>query len=118
MSDKYYQLPNYSLSDVWKASSSTSDTSDHQLQAAPGAGRVLWITKLTVTNRSAVNTMMTFKNGAGGSTVWQTPMPANGGAVEPFPTPIDVAANTALYFAASDNAATLYVSAAGFTTSV
>lgn len=65
------------------AASSASDTSDHVLIAA-SAGLETIIEKLSVSNRTATGTEITWKSG--GVVVWYTAAPTTGGAEPAIPS--------------------------------
>ena len=90
--------------------SSTIDADAHAL--IPNNGCNLMITKMTVVNRSATDTMITWLSN--GVAVWYTPAPKAGGAVEPFPTALALPAKGGLSYQASDAVSTIYVSANGY----
>lgn len=90
----------------------TSDTS----VVAAGAGSLKnYITAISVYNSGASTSVITIKNGSGGSTLWQSIAPAGGGSNFVLPTPILTSAATALYFASGTASTTVGICATGYT---
>ncbi len=93
----------------------TASTADKELFAAPAAGRVHWVSKVSISNTSTtVTPEVHLKSGA--TTIWTFSAPFGGGNEPEFPDPICCAAGEALNFACSVSTSTITVSAAGYTT--
>lgn len=78
------------------------------------AGLKTYITNIQVANTGSSNTLITFKDGNGGSALAYTIAPAGGGSNISFEIPLVTTANTALYFACGTSSTTVYVSAQGY----
>lgn len=90
-------------------------TSDTSVVAASGSGSLkLYITSAQIVNTGSTTSLITFKNGSGGSTLAYSIAPTGGGSNILFPVPLVTSANTALYFAAASSSTTIYVSAQGY----
>ncbi len=93
----------------------STDTADHELIAAPGSGRIICISKVSISNSSAtVTPEVHLKSGT--TIIWTFTAPFLGGNEPHFPDPISCAANEALNFACGTNTSSITVSVAGFTT--
>jgi hypothetical protein len=93
----------------------TTNTSDTSLVAASGdAGLRTYITDLTFVNTGSNTSLITVKDGSGGSTLWYAIVPPGAGYQHTFNSPIRTTANTALYFAAGTASTTIYGSASGY----
>ena len=69
----------------------------------------------SITNTSASNGYVDFRDGTGGSVLWTVPIPANGGANVMLNEPIFwTSANTALAFDVSAALTTVYISVTGY----
>ena len=95
-----------------KGRATSTDAVNHELLAAPGAGKKLWISKMTISNSSLLDTEVHLKSN--NTIIWTTPAPRGGGALEVFLDPIDAAENEALNFAAASGVTTITVSISGF----
>jgi hypothetical protein len=94
---------------------SSTDTADHLLLGAPGSGLKNYVVNVNMSNTGASTTLITFKDGNGGSVLWYGIAPAGGGSnPPPFEVPWHGSANTAIYFACGTASSTVYVSAAGY----
>lgn len=93
---------------------SATNTTDTSVVAAAGVGLKNYITNISVANTGSSTTLITLKDGSGGSTLWYTIAPAGGGSNIALDVPIATTANTALYFAAGTASTTVYVSAIGY----
>ena len=91
----------------------TTDTNNKTLVNAPGPGKRILVTDVTVMNKSATNTGVLLKSGT--NALWPLPAPANGGCVYKFKKPLELNENEALNMAALDAATTIYLAAAGYT---
>lgn len=94
----------------------TTGTGDTSLVAASGdAGLRTYITDIIVANTGSATSLITFKDGNGGSTLGYTIAPAGGGSnLIHLATPIRTTANTAFYFAAATSSTTIYLTALGY----
>ncbi|MDD5199264.1 MAG: hypothetical protein PHC88_05620 [Terrimicrobiaceae bacterium] len=94
---------------------SSTDTADHTVIAAPGAGLALMITTLVIYNAHATTgTGVLLKSGT--TTIWG-PIPApggKGGCVIRMDPPLPCNANQVFAFACEDSVTTVTVSALGY----
>lgn len=95
-------------------------TSDTSVVAAQGASVYFYATSITVVNTGSSTTLITFKDGNAGSTLFYGIAPAGGGITfngggKPI---IKTSANTALYFACGTASTTVYCSVSGFKSKV
>ena len=98
-----------------RGTASVAGTSDTSLVAASGSGSLkTYITNLSFANTGSSNTLITLKDGSGGSTLWYTIAPAGSGSNIQLEIPIVTSANTALYFACGTSSTTVYASATGY----
>lgn len=97
----------------WQGTGSKTDTTDLAIKAAAGAGIRNYITDLICANSSATNVTVIVKDGS--TEIARLPVPANGGVVHRFSTPLKGTANTAINLASSASATTIYMTATGFT---
>lgn len=98
-----------------RGSASVAGTGDTSLVAASGnAGLKTYITNLSFANTGSSNTLITVKDGSGGSTLFYTIAPAGGGSNIQLDIPIVTTANTALYFACGTSSTTVYATATGY----
>lgn len=103
------------LASMVRGTATTTGTSDTSLVAASGdAGLKTYITDIQIANTGATTSLITFKDGSGGSTLGYTVAPAAGGSNIHFTVPLVTTANTAFYFAAGSASTTIYASAQGF----
>jgi hypothetical protein len=95
---------------------STTATTDTSVVAAQGASTYFYATSITVVNTGSSTTLITFKDGSGGATLFYGIAPSgggitfNGGGKPLFKT----SANTALHFACATASTTVYCSVSGF----
>lgn len=98
-----------------RGNASVAGTGDTSLVAASGSGGLkTYITNLSFANTGSSNTLITVKDGSGGSTLFYTIAPAGGGSNIELDIPIVTTANTALYFACGTSSTTVYASATGY----
>lgn len=93
---------------------SVAGTGDTSLVAAAGVGLKNYIHNISIANTGSSNTLITLKDGSGGSTLWYTIAPAGSGSNIQLEIPIVTSANTALYFACGTSSTTVYASATGY----
>jgi hypothetical protein len=98
-----------------RGSSSAAGTADVSLIVAAGAGVKNYITSISVANTGTTSTLVTLKDGSGGTTLLTTIAPALGGSNITLPIPISTSANVALFFSCSTTSTTVYVTAVGYT---
>lgn len=92
-----------------------TDTTSTSLIGAPASGLRNYITQITVWNSSAVATYIKIQDGSGGTTLYDIPAPAGGGATLSLPTPLrQPTTATAIYFAEAGAANAVFVSASGY----
>lgn len=96
-----------------QGSASATGTSNTAVLTAAGAGVRNYVTTISVANTSATDTEVTIKDGT--TTLMVLPAPTLGGAVLSLPVPLVGTANTAINFASSDAATTIYVTCVGYT---
>lgn len=97
------------------AQSVTANTSTAATNFGAVASTKNCITHITVWNSSATAGYVALQDGSGGTAFAYVPCPAGGGATLNFDPPLrQPTANTALYFSASPNASTVYVTINGF----
>lgn len=98
----------------------TTGASDTSVVAAQGASTYFYVTGFSVANTGSTTTLITFKDGSGGSALWYTIAPAGGGSnLSQGGKPIfRTSANTALYFACASASTTVYVSVTGYKSKV
>lgn len=108
--------PQCPLGDLKRTTQSvTATTSTAATNFGAVASTKNYITSVTVWNSSAVALFVRLQDGSGGSDFWVFPAPAGGGVTHNFDPPLpQPTANTALYFAESTTASTVYVSILGF----
>lgn len=99
---------------------STTGTSDTSVVAAQGASTYFYVTGFSIANTGSTTTLITFKDGSGGSALWYTIAPTGGGSnFSQGGKPIfKTSANTALYFACASASTTVYVSVTGYKSKV
>lgn len=99
---------------------SATGTSDTSVVAAQGASTYFYVTGFTIANTGSTTTLITFKDGSGGSALWYTIAPTTGGSnFSQGGKPIfRTSANTALYFACASASTTVYVSVTGYKSKV
>lgn len=98
-----------------RGTATTTGTSDTSLVAASGSGSLkTYITSVQLANTGSTTSLITFKDGSGGSTLGYSIAPAGGGSNIVFTTPLVTSANTAFYFAAGSSSTTIYASAQGY----
>lgn len=98
-----------------RGNASVAGTGDTSLVAASGSGSLkTYITNLSFANTGSSTTLITVKDGSGGSTLFYTIAPAGGGSNIELDIPIVTTANTALYFACGTSSTTVYASATGY----
>lgn len=93
----------------------TTTTTDTQVVAAQGAGIKYYLTGYTIYNSGASASVITFKNGSGGATLWTTLVPAGGAMNMILPAPVATGANVGLFFAAATASTTIGVAVTGYT---
>jgi len=98
------------------ATADITDTTATSVIAAQGAGVVIYLTSLMVTNSDAdTGTVVKVTDGSGGTTMWRGyACEAGGGFAITFPVPLKFTANTAVYAVCETTGATVQVSAAGY----
>lgn len=108
----YAQVGSY----VSGATSDITDTTATSVIAAQGAGVVIYVTTLMVSNSDATTgTVVNITDGSGGTTKWTGYAgPLGGGFVVNFNVPLVLTANTALYAACETTGANVFVNATGF----
>lgn len=92
----------------------TSSTADFLVVSAPAAGLRNYITAIQIGNTGSTSTLVTFKDGASGSTLGFTIAPAGGGSNIVYPIPLRTTQATAFAVAGASATTSLYVSAQGF----
>lgn len=97
-----------------RGTATTTNTSDTSLIAAAGVGLKNYITGVQLANTGSTTSLITMKDGSGGSTLAQWIVPAGSGSNIYLDIPIVTSANTALYFAAGSSSTTIYVNAQGY----
>lgn len=95
-----------------------TDGSSTSVLAAQGAGIKVYLTEVTIANSSASNLTVDLRDGTAGAVKWTFPVPANGGVVKTFATPLPFSANTAIAADPSAAASTITVSVLGFKSKV
>lgn len=98
-----------------RGSASATGTADTSVIAAAGVGVKNYITSIHVANTGTSTSLITLKDGSGGSTLLTTVAPALGGSNITLPIPIATSANTALFFACGSSSTTIYITAVGYT---
>lgn len=99
-----------------RGTATATNTSDTSVIAASGSASLkTYIKSVQVVNTGSSTSLITFKDGSGGSTLGYTIAPAGGGSNIEFPIPLVTSANTAFYFAAATASTTIYISAQGYT---
>jgi hypothetical protein len=99
---------------IISGTATTTGTADTSVIAAQGAANKVYMTGFSVYNSGTTAAVITFKNGAGGATLWTTMVPAGGISNLDMPSPVATALNTGLYFAASASSTTIGVAVCGF----
>ncbi len=94
----------------------TTGTGDVSVVAASGSATLkTYIVACQVINSGSAGTVITFKDGSGGSTLGTTGAAASYGGSNPlYPIPLVTTANTAFYFAAASASTTVYVCCQGY----
>lgn len=95
-----------------------TDGSSTSVISAAGAGVKIYVTEVTIANSSASNVTVDLRDGTAGSVKWTFPVPAGGGVVKTFSTPLPFSANTAVAADPSAAASTITVSILGFKSKV
>lgn len=81
---------------------------------AATASQRIYLTDIIIANSSATNITVDIRDGSAGSVLATFPVPANGGVVHTFATPLRFSSNTAAAFDGSAAATTLSVTMIGF----
>lgn len=105
---------NSNLESMTSASTSNTDGASTSLIAAAGAGIKWYITDVIISNSSSTFCTVDLRDGTGGAVKATFPVPATGGVVHRFATPLAFTANTAVAFDASAATTTLNITALGF----
>lgn len=97
----------------YQALATSTDTSDHELRAAPAANAKICLSKASISNAHATSsTEVTFKSAT--TAIWRCKIPADGGNEIVFPHPIKCALGEALNFACTAGVTTISVSVSGY----
>jgi hypothetical protein len=101
-----------------KGSVASTDTADHEIIAAPGAGTRINVTSLILTNTSGSPTVVTVKSG--GNAVFPINLPAAATVIVTFnaPVPLVLNENENLSFTCSSGVSTVTLFANGYTSAV
>lgn len=105
---------NSAIGDYIGGGAAITDGSSTSVISAPGAGIKIYITDVIIANSSSTNVTVDIRDGTAGSVKGTFPVPANGGVVHRFSTPIGFTANTAVAADPSAAASTISVSLSGF----
>lgn len=99
-----------------RGNATATSTSEFSVVAASGSASLrTYVKSCQVSNTGSTTTLVTFKNGSGGSTLGYTVAAASGGGSNiTFEIPIATSLNTALYAQAGSSTTTLYVSCQGY----
>jgi len=89
----------------------TTDTTDNAMKAAGGAGQIIMLTDILITNTSATFTQIIIKSGS--TEIGRVPVPPTGGVTHRFATPLETTANAALNFAAANSLTSIFCTATG-----
>jgi hypothetical protein len=89
-----------------------TDTTDQSIMAAPGSGYFNYLCWIALYNSSVTNTYVSVKEGS--NVVAVIPLPAYGGAVVSFPTPIRGADNAVIYLASGASVTTAQLYGGGY----
>jgi len=84
------------------------------LVAALGASNRFYMTDYSCSNTGASTTAVFFLNSGNNLPIWQSIIPAGGGTVKNFATPISTSANNALIISTLVASTTVYCSASGY----
>lgn len=95
-----------------------TDGSSTSVLAALGAGIKAYLTEIAIANSSATDVTVDLRDGTAGAVKWTFPVPAGGGVVKTFSTPLPFSANTAIAADPSAAASTITVSVLGFKSKV
>lgn len=106
------------LGDVVSGVAAITDGSSTSVIASSGAGVKTYITDVVIANSSATNVTVDLRDGTGGSVKATFPVPANGGVVHSFKTPLAFSAATAVAADPSAAASTVTVTISGFKSKV
>ena len=112
---KLITLPFANKENMVRGSASATGTSATTLIAAQGSGVKIYVTAVECFNTSASATYVTLNDTEGtgsGTTIGVPPSNPNSGSL--FPTPLVIAANTALTFTPAGATTTLYCNAQGY----
>lgn len=82
---------------------------------APGASKTLFVDAVQVANKGATAVLVTLQDGSGGAALAYVNVVAGATVPVVYPSPLELTANTGLYFQADGTTTTLYVSAQGHT---
>ena len=106
--------------DMVSGAASTTGTSDTSAVAAQGASTYFYCTGWSIANTGSTATLITFKDGSGGTALGYTVAPASGGSnYSAGGKPLfRTSANTALYFACGSASTTVYVTVYGYKSKV
>jgi hypothetical protein len=89
-----------------------TDTTDQSIMAAPGSTFFNYLCWIALYNSSTTNTYVNVKDGS--TVVAVIPLPAYGGAVVSFPTPIRGSDNAVIYLASGASVTTAYLYGGGY----
>lgn len=107
---KQIMMPYANKENFLSGSASQTGTTQTQLIAAQGVGVKIYVTALQCTNDgSTTSTILLTDAGA-----WKADNPSGSGIAVTFPTPLVVAANTALKFTPGSSSTTQYCNAQGY----
>lgn len=95
-----------------------TDGASTSVLASQGAGVKFYLTELAIANSSASNVTVDLRDGTAGAVKWTVPVPAGGGVVKTFSTPLPFSADTAVAADPSAAASTITVSVLGFKSKV
>jgi hypothetical protein len=105
-----------SLEDIISERTTNTDGASTAMTGAfaATASQRIYVTDLILANSSSTNITVDIRDGVAGSVLATFPVPANGGVVHSFRTPLRFSINTAVAFDGSAAATTLSVSMIGF----
>jgi hypothetical protein len=106
------------LGDVVSGLAAITDGSSTSVISAAGSGVKVYVTDVVIANSSSTNVTVDIRDGTAGSVKLTLPVPANGGVVHSFATPIAFSANTAVAADPSAAASTVTVTLSGFKSKV
>lgn len=110
--------PNADLEDIVRGTAAITDGSSTSVIASSGAGVKTYVTDVIIANSSASNVTVDIRDGTAGSVIATFPVPANGGVVHRFGSPLAGSAATAVAADPSASASTITVTLVGFKSKV